>query len=221
MQARYSRKHSQNIPQTSRFCPVAVCPADILRTTTIDAVSTQMEILPSFRVKPKAVVCKMHLVGILGYLVTKPQKFRPNRRQMTLSPLARRITYVVVFEIFAIAFATILLATLSGGEAQGSLPVAVASSVAAVVWNFIYNTLFERWERLRRIQTRSLGLRVVHAAGFEFGLIAILIPLFMFWYQVGPFDALVMQVALLIFFLVFTFVFTLIFDYVVPIKREG
>ena len=114
-----------------------------------------------------------------------------------------------------------LLATLSGGEAQGSLPVAVASSVAAVVWNFIYNTLFERWERLRRIQTRSLGLRVVHAAGFEFGLIAILIPLFMFWYQVGPFDALVMQVALLIFFLVFTFVFTWIFDYVVPIKREG
>lgn len=67
---------------------------------------------------------------------------------MTLSPLARRITYVVVFEIFAIAFATMLLATLSGGEAQGSLPVAVASSVAAVVWNFIYNTLFERWERI-------------------------------------------------------------------------
>ena len=53
-QARYSRKHIQNIPQISRFCLAAVCPADILRTTTIDAVSTQMEILPSFQAKSKA-----------------------------------------------------------------------------------------------------------------------------------------------------------------------
>lgn len=140
---------------------------------------------------------------------------------MTLSPLARRAAYVVVFEIFAIAFATLLLMVLSGGEAHGSLPVAAASSLVAVIWNFIYNTLFEWWEVSRSIQTRSLGLRVAHAVGFEGGLVVILIPLFMWWYQVGPIDALKMEVALLVFFLAFTFVFTWIFDHVVPIKREG
>ncbi|TAL77759.1 MAG: PACE efflux transporter [Burkholderiaceae bacterium] len=140
---------------------------------------------------------------------------------MTLSPLVRRATYVVVFEIFAIALATLLLMALSGGEAHGSLPVAAASSLVAVIWNFIYNTLFERWEVSRSIQTRSLGLRVAHAVGFEGGLVVILIPLFMWWYQVGPLDALKMEVALLVFFLAFTFVFTWIFDHVVPIKREG
>lgn len=140
---------------------------------------------------------------------------------MTLSPLARRVTYVVLFEVFAIALATLLLTAISGDEANGSLPVAAASSFAALIWNFIYNSLFERWELSRNIQTRSLGLRVGHAAGFEGGLVIILIPLFMWWYQVGPLEALKMEVALLVFFLVFTFVFTWLFDRLVPIKREA
>lgn len=143
------------------------------------------------------------------------------RIQMTLSPLARRVTYVVVFEICAIALATLLLMALSGGEAHGSLPVAAASSLAAVIWNFIYNTFFERWELSRNIQSRSLGLRAGHAIGFEGGLVVILIPLFMWWYQVGLLAALKMELALLVFFLVFTFVFTWVFDHVVPIKREA
>lgn len=43
----------------------------------------------------------------------------------------------------------------------------------------------------------------------------------MWWYQVGPLEALKMEVALLVFFLVFTFVFTWLFDCLVPIKREA
>lgn len=139
---------------------------------------------------------------------------------MTLSPLGRRITYVITFELLAITLATILLSAISEGGAHNSLPVAVMSSVVAVVWNFIYNTGFERWEKRRGIRQRSLGLRVCHAIGFETGLVAILIPIFMWWYQVGPIQALKLEVALLVFFLVFTFVFTWAFDRIVP-KREG
>ncbi|MBP5980210.1 MAG: PACE efflux transporter [Halomonas sp.] len=136
----------------------------------------------------------------------------------SLSPIPRRITYVVFFELFAISLGTLLLTTLSGGDAHSSLPVAVASSLAAVIWNFIYNTFFERWEMRRSIKTRSFGLRIAHAAGFETGLVIILIPLFMWWYQVGPLGALKMEAALLVFFLVFTFVFTWIFDKLVNLK---
>lgn len=138
---------------------------------------------------------------------------------MTLSPLARRIIYVALFETFAIALATLLLMVVSGSDAKGSLPVAVGSSVAAVIWNFIYNTLFERWEQRHKIQSRSIRLRVCHAVGFEGGLVVILIPLFMWWYRVGPIEALKMEITLLVFFLVFAFVFTWIFDRIVPIRR--
>ncbi len=133
----------------------------------------------------------------------------------SMNPLPRRITYVVLFEALAILLSTVLLAVLSDGGAHGNLPVAVASSMAAVVWNFIYNTMFEAWEQRRGIATRTLFVRVVHTVGFEGGLLVILIPLFMWWYAVGPLTALAMETALLVFFLVFTFVFTWAFDTVV------
>jgi len=135
---------------------------------------------------------------------------------IALSPLARRIAYVTTFEILAILFATFLLSALSGGDAQTSLPVAAASSLAAVAWNFIYNTLFEAWEECKGIVKRTVVLRVAHAVGFEGGLVLILIPLFMWWYSIGPWMALKMEIALLIFFLVYTFFFTLLFDWLVP-----
>lgn len=139
---------------------------------------------------------------------------------IALSPLARRIAYVTIFEIFAILFATFLLSALSGGPAHDSVPVAVASSLAAVVWNFIYNTLFETWETRRRIRRRSVSLRIAHAIGFEGGLLLIFVPLFMWWYSVGPLTALKMQIVLLVFFLIYTFLFTLLFDWLVPRKVE-
>lgn len=135
---------------------------------------------------------------------------------IVLSPLARRIAYVVIFEIFAILFATILLSVLSGSGAPDSLPVAIGSSLAAVIWNFIYNTIFETWEQRNNIRTRTLLIRAVHAAGFEIGLVLILIPLFMWWYGIGPLEAVTMEIALLVFFLAYTFMFTWIFDQVVP-----
>lgn len=64
---------------------------------------------------------------------------------ITLSPLKRRLIYVVVFEGIAIILSTFILMWLSGSDALQSLPVAVMVSLAAVIWNFIYNTGFEAW----------------------------------------------------------------------------
>ena len=135
---------------------------------------------------------------------------------LTMTPLPRRITYVVLFEGLAIILATGLLAWLSGGSAHGNLPVAAMASAAAVIWNFIYNTGFEMWEARTGTAHRSVMRRILHACGFETGLVVILIPLFMWWYDVGPLAALAMEAALLVFFLVFTFVFTWAFDRIVP-----
>ncbi len=132
-----------------------------------------------------------------------------------LNPLARRITYVLVFELFAIVLATLLLDMISEGKSHSNLPVAATASLVAVVWNFIYNTAFEAWERRTNRSDRTMSLRIFHAFGFEAGLILFLIPLFMWWYSVGPLTAFIMEAALLIFFLVYTFLFTLLFDRVV------
>lgn len=140
---------------------------------------------------------------------------------ITLSPLKRRLLYVVVFEIFAILFSTLVLMVLSGGDAQDSLPVAIIVSTAAVAWNYIYNTGFESWERRKQIMTRTLRIRSIHALGFELGLFLFCLPTYMLWYGVGIWEAISMQIALLIFFLIYTFVFTLIFDKIFTLQHQN
>jgi len=140
---------------------------------------------------------------------------------ITLSPLKRRLTYVTVFEIIAIILSTLLLMILSHSDASESLPVAVMVSVAAVIWNFIYNTAFEAWERRKRIVRRTLWIRSAHAFGFEGGLLLICLPLYMIWYDVGLIKAFMMEAALLLFFLVYTFTFTLIFDKIFALSYQN
>ena len=139
---------------------------------------------------------------------------------ITLSPLKRRLTYVTVFEIIAIILSTLILMTLSHSDASESLPVAVMMSMAAVIWNFIYNTAFEAWERRRRVVYRTLWIRSAHAFGFEGGLVLICLPLYMIWYDVGLIKAFMMEAALLLFFLVYTFTFTLIFDKIFTLPHQ-
>lgn len=141
---------------------------------------------------------------------------------ITLSPLKRRITYVTIFEILAILLSTLILMWLSGGDAQNSFPVAVMVSITAVIWNFIYNTGFENLERRLKITERTVLLRSIHAIVFESGLLLFCIPIYMFWYNVGIWQAFVMEAALLLFFLVYTFAFTLIFDkiFTLPYQQE-
>ncbi|MGU3575177.1 PACE efflux transporter [Brucellaceae bacterium C25G] len=129
-----------------------------------------------------------------------------------LSPVKRRILYVTVFELIAIATSTLLLMLLSGSDVQGSLPIATVISFIAVTWNYTYNLLFEKLEAMRQAEGRSLLTRIVHTFGFEFGLCVIIVPIYMAWYSVDFWKALQMEAALLLFFLIYTFVFTYIFD---------
>jgi len=137
--------------------------------------------------------------------------------------LQRKVVYVSLYEGFAILFASIGLAALSGAGAGKSTVLAVVSSVIAVMWNLAFNTLFEAWEARQTVRGRSLARRVAHAVGFEGGLAAILVPLFAWWLGVGLWEALVLDAALLLFFLLYTFVFNWCFDRVfgLPASATG
>lgn len=130
----------------------------------------------------------------------------------TLSPFKRRILYVTVFEIFAIILSTLLLMLLNGGTAQKSLPVAIVISVIAIVWNYLYNTAFEATEIRLGLTERTPRVRIVHACGFEAGLVILTIPILMVWFDVGIWAAFKLEAALLAFFLFYTYFFTLLFD---------
>lgn len=124
----------------------------------------------------------------------------------------RKIVYVTLYELFAIAISSTGLSVGSGASLERAGVIAVASAVIAIVWNLVYNTLFERWESRQSVRGRGLARRVAHAIGFELGFLVLLVPLFAWWFDIGLQHALVLEIGLALFFLLYTFVFNWAFD---------
>ena len=129
-----------------------------------------------------------------------------------LQGIRRRVLYVTLYEVIAIAAATAGLALVSGQGAGHSSVVAVAASAIAVLWNVVFNWAFERWESRQAVRGRSVARRMAHAVGFEGGLVFTLVPLFAWWFNVSLWEAFVMDLGLIVFFLCYTFVFNWGFD---------
>ena len=126
--------------------------------------------------------------------------------------LKRRVVYISLYEGIAIVAASAGLALMSGQGLGHSGVLAVIASVIAVLWNLTFNALFERWEAGQAVRGRSVRRRIAHAIGFEGGLVAFLVPMFAWWLDVSLWEALVMDLGLVVFFLVYTFVFNWAFD---------
>ncbi|WP_028601107.1 PACE efflux transporter [Ottowia thiooxydans] len=126
--------------------------------------------------------------------------------------IKRKIVYVTLFELIAVAVTTVAFAAYSGQGAGHSTFLAVASSLIATVWNLSYNTAFEKWESRQKVRGRGLKRRLAHAFGFETGLTVMLVPLFAWWLKVSLWEALILDVGLIVFFLVYAFLFNLWFD---------
>lgn len=128
--------------------------------------------------------------------------------------IKRKVVYIGLFELIAIAVTTVGFSWFSGQGAERAGVVAVLTSVVAVAWNLAYNTAFEKWESRQTVRGRSFKRRVAHALGFEGGLTVILVPLLAWLLQVTLWQALVLDLGLIVFFLAYAFVFNLAFDHV-------
>ena len=130
--------------------------------------------------------------------------------------IKRRVVYVGLYELVAIVLSAILLKLISNADTANSLGIAIAASAIAILWNLAFNYGFERWEQYlqqhRKYQGRSLGIRVLHAVGFETGLLIFLVPVLAWWLDVSFIEALILDLGLLAFFLIYTFIFTWVFD---------
>ena len=126
--------------------------------------------------------------------------------------IKRKIIYATLFELIAVALTSSLLMLLAGHDAGHAGVAAVASSLIALMWNMVYNTVFEAWEARQATRGRSWMRRAAHAAGFEGGLVVMLVPLFAWWLGISLWEALVLDLWLVVFFMVYTFLFSLAFD---------
>jgi uncharacterized membrane protein len=82
----------------------------------------------------------------------------------------------------------------------------------ALAWNYAFNAAFEAWEARQTIRGRSWRRRLIHAALFEAGLMALLVPFLAWWLGITLLQAFLADLGLLLFFALYTPLFTLAFD---------
>ncbi|XVO80242.1 PACE efflux transporter [Pseudomonas chlororaphis] len=126
--------------------------------------------------------------------------------------IKRKLVYVSLFEVFGMTFSALGLAFLSGTSLSSTGPLAVVITSIAVTWNFIYTSLFERWESRQVSRTRTVKRRIAHAVGFQLTLILFLIPLIAWWMHISLVQAFLLDLALILFIPCYTFVFNWLFD---------
>ena len=139
---------------------------------------------------------------------------------VSLPPKARRVVQAVLYELFALAFVAPMLTWLFGRSAWSTIPLTLTMSTIALGWNYVFNTLFERWEAKQAVKGRSWRRRMVHGFGFECGLATILVPVMALWLDITLWEALVADIGILLFFLVYTVVFTWCFDRVFGLPQS-
>ena len=135
--------------------------------------------------------------------------------------IQRKIVYVALYEAIAIACTTAGLAGLADHAAGTAGIAAVLASATAVVWNLVYNTLFEAWEARQARRGRSLLRRVVHAIGFEGGLVLAIVPMLAWTLDMPIVDAFLLDIGLVIFFVVYSFAFNWAFDLVFGLPKAA
>ena len=124
----------------------------------------------------------------------------------------RKLVYVTAYEIIGMAISALGLALLSGHAPSSTGPLAVVITTIAVSWNFIYNSLFEWWESRQASRTRTLKRRILHAVGFQLTLGVYLIPLIAWWMGITLWQALLLDMALIVIIPCYTFLFNWAFD---------
>lgn len=129
-----------------------------------------------------------------------------------------RVFHAVSFELLALMCLVPIGALFSGQQATHLALVGLGLSLFTVVWNFLYNLMFDRIMQDDR-SLRTLRLRVVHALGFEGSLVFVTVPVLAWVLNISLLEALVVEAGFLLFFFVYTIVFNWLYDRYQPYQR--
>ncbi|KAF0808115.1 transmembrane pair domain-containing protein [Alcanivorax xiamenensis] len=137
---------------------------------------------------------------------------------MALRTAQDRVRHAVLFEVIGLAIMIPVGAYLFQLPAAHMGVLGVAGATIATVWNFVFNLGFDhamfRWLGHTR---KTLRMRVGHALLFEGGLLVMLLPMVAWYLGIGLMQALMMDLAMVVFYLFYAFGFNWAYDRVFPV----
>ncbi|MBW0236278.1 PACE efflux transporter [Pseudomonas sp. D1HM] len=136
---------------------------------------------------------------------------------------SRKILQAILYESIAVAVLSPSLSLIYDKGLAHAGALSLMLSVCALLWNVLFNYVFECWEAHQPQRARTLGRRLIHSLGFEGGLVLMLVPLVAWWLEISWWAALVTDLGLFVFFFFYALAFQWVFDKVfdVPNSAKG
>jgi len=123
----------------------------------------------------------------------------------------RRMIHALSYEIILLVIIAILLGKIFDAPMELTGLLGVIMAVTSVIWNMIFNTFFEKVERKYQFK-RTIPIRILHAIGFEGGLMLATIPMIAYALNLSLLDAIMLDLALTTGILFYTFIFQWCYD---------
>ena len=123
----------------------------------------------------------------------------------------RRIIHALSYEIILLIVIAITLSYFFHLPLEVTGILGVVMALTSVIWNMLFNHFFETFEKKRNLK-RTLPVRIVHALGFEGGLMLATIPMIAYALNMGIWQAIVLDFSLTMGILVYTFIFQWCYD---------
>ncbi len=143
---------------------------------------------------------KMHIIqAIIEYL------------KMLISK--RRLIHAISYEGILLVIIAIALSFIFDMPMEVTGTLGVFMAVVSVFWNMIFNHYFEKVEHKSNWE-RTIPVRILHAIGFEGGLLIATVPMIAYMMQMTVIDAFILDIGLTLCILVYTFIFQWCYDHI-------
>lgn len=126
--------------------------------------------------------------------------------------LKERVLHALLFELLAILISILTVTLTTPHQTEAVTVVIILISSIAVVWNFIFNWIFDRFFTAAREQ-RSWRLRTFHTLAFEGGLLLFTLPVVAYILQIDWWRAFMLDIGLTLLIVVYTFCFNWAYDH--------
>ena len=123
----------------------------------------------------------------------------------------RRIVHALSYEVTLLVIIAIALSFIFEVPMEVTGTLGIAMAVTSVFWNMIFNHFFEKLERKKKFK-RTIGVRILHAIGFEGGLMLATIPMVAYAMDMSIWQAILLDLGLTSCILVYTFAFQWCYD---------
>ena len=123
----------------------------------------------------------------------------------------RRIVHALSYEIILLVIIAIALSFIFDLPMEVTGTLGMVMAVTSVFWNMTFNHFFEKFEAKRHLK-RTVCVRILHAIGFEGGLMLATIPMVAYAMDMSIGQAILLDLSMTLCILVYTFIFQWCYD---------